>query len=98
MPEVIAFGAIHQLSRYLFNYYHKKVIILLDEYGTPMQEAYMNGYWGEIVSFIRNMFNAAFKTNPYLERSVMTGITRVSKESIFSALNKLEVVTATSER
>ncbi|MCI9102664.1 MAG: AAA family ATPase [Lachnospiraceae bacterium] len=98
MPEVIAFGAIHQLSRYLFNYYHKKVIILLDEYGTPMQEAYMNGYWGEIVSFIRNMFNAAFKTNPYLERSVMTGITRVSKESIFSDLNKLEVVTATSER
>ena len=98
MPEVIAFGAIHQLSRYLFNYYHKKVIILLDEYDTPMQEAYMNGYWGEIVSFIRNMFNAAFKTNPYLERSVMTGITRVSKESIFSDLNKLEVVTATSER
>ncbi len=98
MPEVIAFGAIHQLSRYLFNYYHKKVIILLDEYGTPMQEAYMNGYWGEIVSFIRNMFNAAFKTNPYLERAVMTGITRVSKESIFSDLNKLEVVTATSER
>ncbi len=98
MPEVIAFGAIHQLSCYLFNYYHKKVIILLDEYGTPMQEAYMNGYWGEIVSFIRNMFNAAFKTNPYLERSVMTGITRVSKESIFSDLNKLEVVTATSER
>jgi len=98
MPEVIAFGAIYQLSRFLFNYYHKKVIILLDEYGTPMQEAYMNGYWGEIVSFIRNMFNAAFKTNPYLERSVMTGITRVSKESIFSDLNKLEVVTATSER
>ena len=98
MPEVMASGAIHQLSRYLFNYYHKKVIILLDEYDTPMQEAYMNGYWGEIVSFIRNMFNAAFKTNPYLERSVMTGITRVSKESIFSDLNKLEVVTATSER
>ncbi len=73
------------------------MIILLDEYDTPMQEAYVHGFWDEIVSFIRNMFNAAFKTNPYLERAVMTGITRVSKESIFSDLNNLKVVTTTSE-
>ena len=63
-----------------------------------MQEAYVNGYWEEIVAFTRSLFNAAFKTNPYLERAIMTGITRVSKESIFSDLNNLEVVTTTSEK
>lgn len=86
------------LTEYLCRYYGKKVIILLDEYDTPMQEAYMNGYWEELTSFIRSMFNAAFKTNPYLERAIMTGITRVSKESIFSDLNHLEAVTTTSEK
>lgn len=69
-----------------------------NEYDTPMQEAYVNGYWKEMVSFIRNLFNATFKTNPYLERAIMTGITRVGKESIFSDLNNLEVVTTTSEK
>ena len=98
MTEVTATMAIHQLSKFLYAYYGKKVIILLDEYDTPMQEAYVNGYWDEMVSFTRSMFNAAFKTNPYLERAVMTGITRVSKESIFSDLNNLEVITATSEK
>ncbi len=98
MPEVVAATAIHRLSKFLFYYYGKKVIILLDEYDTPMQEAYVSGYWNQIVPFIRNMFNAAFKTNPYLERAVMTGITRVSKESIFSDLNNLEVVTVSSEK
>jgi hypothetical protein len=73
------------------------VIILLDEYDTPMQEAYVNGYWEELVSFTRSLFNAAFKTNPYLERAIMTGITRVSRESIFSDLNNLKVVTTTSD-
>lgn len=85
------------LSNYLMQHYGKRVIILLDEYDTPMQEAYVNGYWNEMVSFIRSLFNAAFKTNPYLERAVMTGITRISKESVFSDLNNLEVVTTTSE-
>ncbi|MCM1190285.1 MAG: ATP-binding protein, partial [bacterium] len=75
-----------------------KVIILLDEYDTPMQEAYVNGYWEELVEFTRSLFNATFKTNPYLERALMTGITRVSKESIFSDLNNLKVVTTTSEK
>ena len=69
MPEVAAVTAIHRLSKFLYYYYGKKVIILLDEYDTPMQEAYVGGYWGKIVPFIRNLFNAAFKTNPYLERS-----------------------------
>lgn len=88
--------ALHWLSDYLCRYYEKKVIILLDEYDTPLQEAYMGGYWEKIVSFTRNLFNNTFKTNPYLERALMTGITRVSKESLFSDLNNLKVITMTS--
>lgn len=90
--------ALYQLSDYLCRYYGKKVIILLDEYDTPMQEAYVDGYWEELVAFTRSMFNSTFKTNPYLGRAIMTGITRVSKESIFSDLNNLEVVTTTSDK
>ncbi len=86
------------LSLYLSRYYGKKVIILLDEYDTPMQEAYVYGYWDELAGFIRSLFNSTFKTNPYLFRAVMTGITRISKESVFSDLNNLEVVTTTSEK
>lgn len=89
--------AIYQLSDFLFRYYKKKVIILLDEYDTPMQETYVDGYWKELEDFTRSMFNATFKTNPWLERGIMTGITRVSKESIFSDLNNLKVVTTTSD-
>ena len=97
MPEVVATIAIYKLSNYLYRYYGKKVIILLDEYDTPMQEAYVDGFWDELVGFTRSMFNSAFKTNPWLERAIMTGITRVSKESIFSDLNNLKVVTTTSD-
>ena len=89
--------ALYQLSEYLYRYYGKKVIILLDEYDTPMQEAYVDGYWNEMAAFTRSLFNATFKTNPWLERGIMTGITRVSKESIFSDLNNLKVVTTTSK-
>lgn len=96
MDDVTATMAIHYLSKFLSAYYGKKVIILLDEYDTPMQEAYVHGYWEELVAFTRSMFNAAFKTNPWLERALMTGITRVSKESIFSDLNNIEVVTTTA--
>ncbi len=96
MDESVASSALYQLSRYLCHYYGKKVIILLDEYDTPMQEAYVGGYWDDIVAFTRSLFNSTFKTNPYLERAVMTGITSVSKESIFSDLNNLEVVTTTA--
>ena len=95
MDDSDASLALYQLSDYLCRYYGKKVIILLDEYDTPMQEAYVNGYWEELVGFSRSMFNAAF--NPWLERAMMTGITRVSKESIFSDLNNLKVVTTTSD-
>nr|WP_291233939.1 AAA family ATPase [Frisingicoccus sp.] len=98
MRDSDATFALYQLSDYLCRYYGKKVIILLDEYDTPMQEAYVNGFWDEIVGFTRSMFNATFKTNPSLERGMMTGITRVSKESVFSDLNNLEVVTTTSDK
>ena len=97
MDDSDATLALYQLSDFLYRYYGKKVIILLDEYDTPMQEAYVNGYWNELVAFTRSMFNSTFKTNPYLERAVMTGITRVSKESIFSDLNNLKVVTTTTD-
>ena len=96
MDDVDATMAIHYLSKYLYLYYGKKAIILLDEYDTPMEEAYVDGYWDQLVGFTRSMFNSAFKTNPWLERAIMTGITRVSKESIFSDLNNLKVVTTTS--
>ena len=98
MDDVTAQEAIASISNYLSRYYGKKVIILLDEYDTPMQEAYVNGYWEELVAFTRSFFNATFKTNPYLERAIMTGITRVSKESIFSDLNNLEVITTLSPK
>ena len=96
MPEYVAAVALKKLSDNLSRYYGKSVIILLDEYDTPMQEAYVYGYWDELVDFMRNLFNATFKSNPYLERAVMTGITRVSKESIFSDFNNPKVVTTTS--
>ena len=97
MSEADAPMALYQLSDYLYRYYGKKVIILLDEYDTPMQEAYVQGFWSELVAFTRSMFNSAFKTNPWLERAIMTGITRVSRESMFSDLNNLKVVTTTSD-
>ena len=96
MSNSDAARSIYQLAGYLYRYYGKKVIILLDEYDTPLQEAYVGGYWGELVSLIRALFNATFKTNPYLERAVLTGITRVSKESLFSDLNNLNVVSVIS--
>ena len=97
MDNVAAQDALKSLAALLSSYYGKKAIILLDEYDTPMQEAYIHGYWEEFTGFMRSMFNATFKTNPYLERAVMTGITRVSKESMFSDLNNLNVVTMTSK-
>ncbi|RKI41517.1 hypothetical protein D7V96_09935 [bacterium D16-59] len=98
MSETDAAISLHKLCDFMQRYYKQKIIILLDEYDTPMQEAYVNGYWDEIVSFMRNLFNSTFKTNPFLGKAIMTGITRVSKESIFSDLNNLEVVTTTSNK
>lgn len=98
MKEVIASMALYKLSDFLYRYYGKRVIILLDEYDTPMQEAYVGGYWEELTAFTRSLFNSTFKTNPWLERAIMTGITRGGKESVFSDLNNLEIVTTTSDK
>ena len=98
MNDADASFAIFHLADFLSRYYGKKVIILLDEYDTPMQEAYVHGFWEEMVAFTRGLFNATFKTNRWLERAILTGITRISKESIFSDLNNPEVVTITSNK
>ena len=98
MDEVDAAFSLNLLSRLLEKYSRKRVIILLDEYDTPLQEAYLNGFWDKLTAFIRSFFNNTFKTNPSMERALMTGITRVSKESIFSDLNNLYAVTTTSKK
>ncbi len=98
MEEHTAEAAIHRLSEFMYRYYGKKPLILLDEYDTPLQEAYLGGYWEEMAAFIRGIFNASFKDNPYMERAVLTGITRVSKESVFSDLNHLKMITTTSKK
>ncbi|MBR1857513.1 MAG: AAA family ATPase, partial [Oribacterium sp.] len=105
MDDPTAALSLNRLCEWLYRYYGKKCIVLLDEYDTPMQEAYINGYWNELTAYIRALFNNTFKTNPSLERAVMTGITRcriVSAcaeplESIFSDLNNPNVVTTTSD-
>ena len=88
MDDVSAQCAIKDLSNYLYHYYGKKVIILLDEFDTPMQEAYVYGYWDEFTAFIRSLFNATFKTNPYMERAVMMGITQILKDTSSSLDSK----------
>ena len=93
----IIYRSVKDLAAILYRKFEKKVIILLDEYDTPMQEAYVNGFWNDMVGFICSFFNSTLKTNPYLDRAIMTGITRVSKESIFSDLNNLNVITTTND-
>ena len=98
MEKKVAVDAINALTNFISRYYNRHVIILLDEYDTPMQEAWLAGYWDEAVNFFRSFFNATFKTNPYMLRGLITGITRISKESTFSDLNNLEVITTTSKK
>lgn len=98
MSDDVAAVAINYLADYMYRFFGKKVLIFLDEYDTPLQEAYVHGYWHELTAFISSLFNTTFKTNDYLERALLTGITRISKESIFSDINNLEVVTTVSEK
>ena len=98
MSDASAVDAIHTLTNFLSRCFGRNVLVLLDEYDTPMQEAWLYGYWEEAVSFFSRFFNAVFKTNPYIHKGLITGITRISKESVFSDLNNLEVITTTSDK
>ena len=96
-PDALRFNeSIKLLSSCLYQYYGTKVIILIDEYDVPLESAYFSGYYDEMVSFIRSLFESALKTNPALEFSVITGCLRISKESIFTGLNNLDVNTILS--
>ena len=85
------------LSHCLYKHYQQKVIILIDEYDVPLQSAYNNGYYDEMVDFLRSVFSSALKTNDALERGVLTGCLRIAKESIFTGLNNFTVRSITSQ-
>lgn len=97
MSGELAADAVHSMAKFMQRLYKKDVIIILDEYDTPMHEAWINGYWDQAVEFFGEFFNSTFKTNRHLYRGMITGITRISKESIFSGLNNLNVITTTSD-
>ena len=82
--------ALKFLSECLWQYHGKNTIILIDEYDVPLENAYLEGFYDRMIQFIRSLFESALKTNPYLEKSVITGCLRISKESIFTGLNNLE--------
>ena len=83
--------SVNTLSKMLYMYYGKKTIILIDEYDVPIQQGYLEGFYDDIVSFIREVFSSSLKGNEYVEFAIMTGVLRVSKESLFSDLNNVEV-------
>ncbi len=98
MDAKLATNAIRSMAGFMQRQYSQKVIIILDEYDTPMQDAWISGYWEDTTSFFSGLFNSTFKTNEYLERGLITGITRVAKESIFTGMNNLSVITTTSDK
>ena len=95
MTEQAEYGeyndALKFLSECLWQYHGKNTIILIDEYDVPLENAYFEGFYDKMIQFIRSLFESALKTNPYLERSVITGCLRISKESIFTGLNNLAI-------
>ena len=91
--EVVLKNSVRELSKYLNRYYNKPVILLIDEYDVPLQNAYVEGYYDEAVKFFKTFYGTTFKDNPYLEKTVLTGVSRVAKESIFSGANNFKVFT-----
>lgn len=89
--EIDLQDALNFISKCLKKHYHQNVIILIDEYDVPLQSAYINGYYDEMVEFLRNIFSTALKTNDSLERGVLTGCLQIAKESIFTGLNNFSV-------
>lgn len=98
MDEDTLESSLQTLSELLFHHYNKKVIILIDEYDVPLDKAYQNGYYKEMVSLIRSLFGDALKTNEFLQFAVLTGCLRVSKESIFTGLNNFKILSVTDVR
>ena len=96
MPNDVAADSLNQLCKMLLAHWGVRPVVLLDEYDAPMQEAWLHGFWDGAATFQRSLFNATFKTNEALGRALITGVTRVSRESIFSDLNNLRVVTTTT--
>ena len=91
--ENVLKNSVRDLSEYLSRYYNKPVILLVDEYDVPLQNAYVEGYYEEAVKFFKTFYGVTFKDNPYLEKTVLTGVSRVAKESIFSGANNFDVYT-----
>ncbi len=91
-------NAIKDLSKYLYDYYDKKVVLLIDEYDTPIISAHQYGYYDEAINFFKTLLSTALKDNPYLEMAVLTGIVRVANENIFSGLNNIKVYTILDEK
>ena len=98
MDEDILESSLQTLSELLFRHYGQKAIILIDEYDVPLDKAYQNGYYREMISLIRSLFGDALKTNEFLQFSVLTGCLRVSKESIFTGLNNFKILSITDVR
>ena len=90
--------SLRKLSQLLYKHYGKKVVILIDEYDVPLDKAYQNGYYHEMVSLIRGLFGQALKTNDYLQFAILTGCLRISKESIFTGLNNFKVLSIMDTR
>ena len=91
--EVTLKNSVKELSKYLNRHYDRPVILLVDEYDVPLQNAYVEGYYDEAVKFFKTFYGLTFKDNPYLEKTVLTGVSRVAKESIFSGANNFKVFT-----
>ena len=91
--ENVLKSSVRELSGYLYRHFEKPVIILIDEYDVPLQSAYVQGYYDEAIEFLKNFYKLSFKDNPYMEKTVLTGVSRVAKESIFSGANNFKVFT-----
>ena len=91
--EMELLNSVKILSKMLYNYYNKPVMLFIDEYDVPIQTAYVEGYYDEAIKFLKTFYGTTFKDNPYLEKTVLTGVSRVAKESIFSGANNFKVFT-----
>ena len=91
--EIVLKNAVKDLSEYLNRHYEKPVILLIDEYDVPIQTAYVKGYYEKAIDFLKAFYGTTFKDNPYLEKTVLTGVSRIAKESLFSGMNNFDVFT-----